>query len=265
MPKIKVDDIDMYYEIHGEGFPLLMIMGLSANTDWWTDDLIESLAEDFKVIIFDNRGAGKTKNTDRDFSIKMLADDTVGLMDALNVEKFHLFGISMGGMIAQEVTINYSERVNKLILGCTHCGGSKQILPSQEVIDILSRPRENISPEELIDGTIELLYTRDFIKSNPEFIEDYKQDLLKSPISPDSFERQIKAIMSFNTGMKLKKITCSTLIIHGKKDVLIPYQNSEILNKRIENSKVILLDDSGHSFFQPNPEKVINYIKEFLK
>ena len=265
MPKIKVNDINMYYEVHGEGFPLVMIMGLSANTDWWTQDLIDNLADDFKVIIFDNRGAGKTENSNRDFSIKMLADDTVSLTNNLGIDRFYLFGISMGGMIAQEVAINYPERVEKLILGATNCGGSKQILPEQEILDILSRPRENLTPEEVIEGTIPLLYTEEFIKNNPEFIENYKRELLKTPISPESFERQIKAIMSFNTGMKLKKISCPTLIIHGKKDVLIPYENAEILDKRIPNSKVILLEESGHSFFQPNTEIVIKSMKEFLK
>lgn len=255
----------MYYEIHGEGSPLVMIMGLSANTDWWTPELIESLADEFQVIIFDNRGAGKTNNPDRDFSIRTLADDTIGLMDALNVDEFFLFGISMGGMIAQEIAINYPERVEKLILAATNCGGSKQVLPDQEVLDILSRPRENVPPEKIINGTIPLLYTEDFIENNPEFIEKHAQALLKSPISAESFERQIKAIMGFNTHLKLKKISSPTLIIHGKKDVIIPYENSEILNKKIPNSKVILLEESGHSLFQPDPGTVVNHIKNFLR
>ncbi|MEJ2294620.1 MAG: alpha/beta hydrolase, partial [Candidatus Lokiarchaeota archaeon] len=167
-----------------------MIIGLSANIDWWTKDIVESLSEDFKVIMFDNRGAGKTENNNRDFSIKDLADDTVGLIDALNINRFHVFGISMGGMIAQELVLNYPERVEKLILGCTNCGGSKQVPPSQEVLAILSRPRENIPPGELIKSTISLVFTENFIKSNPEFIESYKNELLKSPISPETFQRQ---------------------------------------------------------------------------
>ena len=82
MPKVKVNDIEIYYEIHGDGFPLVMIMGLSANIDWWELPLIEELSKQFKVIIFDNRGAGRTDKPAMDFSIKMFADDTVGLMNA---------------------------------------------------------------------------------------------------------------------------------------------------------------------------------------
>jgi pimeloyl-ACP methyl ester carboxylesterase len=265
MPKIKVKDIDIYYEIYGEGYPIIMIQGLSANTDWWTKELLESLEEDFKLIIFDNRGAGKTENTNRDFSIKMLADDTLALMDALKINHFHIFGVSMGGMIAQELVINYPEKIEKLILGCTHCGGSKQILPSQEVLYILNRDHKKISPEKLIEGTIPLLFTEDFIKNNHEFIESYRQKLLKSPMSPESFHRQINAISRFNNYLKLEKITCPTLIIHGKKDVLVPYENADILNKRIKNSKLILMNEAAHSFFQPKPEIVIKEIKDFLK
>ncbi len=265
MPKISLNDIEIYYEIHGEGFPIVMIQGLSANTDWWTKELLESLGEDFKLIIFDNRGAGKTQNIDRNFSIKMLADDTLALMDALKINRFHVFGVSMGGMIAQELVINYPKKVEKLILGCTHCGGSKQILPSQEVIYILNRDHKKITPEKLIDGTIPLLFTEDFIKNDPEFIESYRQKLLKSPMSSKSFHRQINAISRVNNYLKLENITCPTLIIHGKKDVLVPYENAEILNKRIKNSKLFLLDKAAHSFFQPKPEIVINEIKDFLK
>ena len=265
MPKISVNDIEIYYEIHGEGFPIVMIQGLSANTDWWTKEILESLGEDFKLIIFDNRGAGNTENTDLDFSIKMLADDTLTLMDVLNINRFHVFGVSMGGIIAQELVNNYPERVEKLILGCTHCGGSKQILPSQEVLYILNRDHKKITPEKLIEGTIPLLFTEDFIKNDPEFIECYRQKLLKSPMSPESFHRQINAIANFNNYLKLENITCPTLIIHGKKDVLVPYENAEILNKRIANSKLILLDEAAHSFFQPKPEKIIKEIKDFLK
>jgi pimeloyl-ACP methyl ester carboxylesterase len=262
---MQVNDIGIYYEIHGEGFPIVMIQGLSANADWWTENIIRNLGDNYKLIIFDNRGAGKTENSDQDFSIKILADDTINLLDRLDIARFHVFGVSMGGMIAQEVVLNYPEKVEKLILGCTHCGVSKQILPSEEVIYILNRDHKKISPEKLIEGTIPLLFSENFIKNNPEFIESYRQKLLKSPMSPKSFHQQIKAISSFNSCLMLESISHPTLIIHGKKDVLVPYENAIILNKRIPNSKMILLDEAAHSFFQPNPERVINEIKNFLK
>ena len=110
MPKIKVDDLNLYYEIHGEGFPLVMIMGISGDAYWWDSAVINELSKEFKTIIFDHIGIGRSDGPART-QIKKMADDTVGLMNALDIEKAHVFGISMGGMIAQLMAINYPQRV----------------------------------------------------------------------------------------------------------------------------------------------------------
>ena len=195
----------------------------------------------------------------------MFADDTVGLMDSLDIEKAHVLGVSMGGMIAQELVLNYPEKVDKLVLGCTNCGGSKQVLPSQEVLATLGTSPEDQTSEKIVENTIPLLYTPKFIKESLDYIENVRKLLMIAPISPDAFERQVKAIMGFNTYRKLKTITKPTLIIHGKEDILIPPGNAEVLGKQIPNSKIVLLDDAAHSFFEPDPEKALSSILEFLK
>lgn len=255
----------MYYEVHGDGFPLVMIMGLGANVDWWTSDMIEECSQHFKTIIFDNRGAGRTDKPEIDYSIKMFADDTAGLMDALNIKRAHVLGASMGGSIAQELVLNYPEKVEKLILGCSSCGGSKQIMPALDILEQLTSSLKDSSPEEVVQETLPLLFTEDFIKNNPEFMESYKQRLLISPIPADAYQRQLKANLAFNSYRRLKKIEAPTLVIHGKKDILNPAENSEILAEKIPGAKLLLLDNAGHSYHQPNPEKVISSILEFLK
>ncbi|MFX1276548.1 MAG: alpha/beta fold hydrolase [Promethearchaeota archaeon] len=265
MPMIKVNDINMYYEIHGEGQPLVMIMGLSANSSWWAEDIIKKFSKYFKVIIFDNRGAGKTDSPEKPYSIKMFTDDTVALMNVLGIKKAHIFGVSMGGMIAQELVLNYPEKVDRLVLGCTNCGGSKQVLPSLEVMGKLANPPEDLTSEDIIEDTIPLLYTQKFIDENPEYIEDVKKIVFKTPITPDAFKRQVGAILGFNSYRRLKNINVPTLIIHGKKDIMAPPENAGVLAKQIPNAKVILFDDAAHSFFQPEPDRVINTILEFLQ
>jgi len=106
MPKVKVGDIEIYCEIKGEGFPLVMIQGLSSSLEWWDPRLIEALSKMFKLVLFDNRGAGRTDVSDRKYSVKLLAEDTAGLMDALGISEANILGISMGGMIAQELVLN---------------------------------------------------------------------------------------------------------------------------------------------------------------
>ena len=263
--KVKVNDINMYYEIHGEGFPLVMIMGLAANVDWWPPEFLEEIPKVFKSIIFDNRGAGRTDKPDIEYSIKMFADDTVGLMDALHIKKAHVLGISMGGMIAQELVLNYPERVEKLVLCATHCGGAKYILPSAEVMETLMKGSEGMTPEESTDLVISLIFTEDFMKNNPDYIQRSRESILKEFIPEFSYQRQIGAVMKFNSGRRLKKVNTPTLIVQGKKDVLVQPQNAELLAKLISGSKVALFDNSGHAVLSQEPELVNKAILDFLK
>ena len=261
MPIIKVNDINMYYEIHGDGFPFFMIMGLSCDVNWWTPEIIDAMAQNFKTIIFDNRGVGRTDKPEINYSIKMFADDTKGLMDALNIEKAHILGLSMGGFIAQEIALNYPERVDRLILCCTHCGGSKSLTPSNEAMDFLLNPPEE--PIKFVNTFIPFLFTKTYIESNPDFIEAYKQRMLEIPFNLSSYKRQLQAL-GFNAARRLRNINIPTLILHGKEDILIPPGDAEILAKGIPNARKVILDNVAHFLFQPNPEKVTNLISKFL-
>lgn len=265
LPSIKVNDINMYYEVHGDGFPLVMILGASANIDWWTPEIIEQCSQNYKTVIFDNRGAGRTDKPEIDYSIKMFADDTVGLMDALNIERAHMLGASMGGMIAQELVLNYPERVEKLVLGCTHCGGSKQILPSDDFIKQTRSSLKNLSPEEIVQEELPLYFTEDFFKNNPEFIESYKQRLLISPTPIDAYQRQLNAVLVFRSYRRLKNIEAPTLVIHGKRDIVVPPENAEILAENIPGAKLLLIDNAAHVYFLPDSDKVFSSTLEFLK
>ena len=115
MPKVRVNDIDMYYKIHGKGPPLVHVGGLAGDARTWQRQ-IEHLAQYYQVLCFDNRGTGRTDCPDLPYSTKLFADDTVGLMDVVGIERAHVYGISMGGGIVQEVAINYPSRVLSLVI-----------------------------------------------------------------------------------------------------------------------------------------------------
>ena len=264
MPRVKVNDINIYYEVHGDGYPLIMIMGLSANLDWWDPPLMEAMSSKFKTFIFDNRGAGRTDKPEIDYSVKMFADDTAGLMDALNIQRAHVLGISMGGMIAQEFVLKYPEKVEKLVLCATNCGYSKSVPPSSEVLELMARDFEGMEPEEVIKDMISLLFTEDFIKNNPNTIELFRESALKAPIPASAYKRQLDAILKYDTCRRIKKMNTPTLIMHGKKDILVPPQNGEVLAKRIPRAKLSLFDNSGHALFSHETEKVIKTLLEFL-
>lgn len=264
MPYEEVNGNKIYYEIHGDGHPIFMIQGLSGNIDWWDPRLIEGLSEDFKVILFDNRGAGKSGSPDEGYSIKDLADDVSDLMDALEISSAHVLGISMGGMIAQELVLNHPDKVDKLLLLSTYCGGSEAVDPSDEVLEKLNLDRNSLSDEEIIDETIPLLFTEEFIENNPDLVEIAKQQMMDNVIPPEDFARQAGAIMNFDTCERLSQIEKQTLILAGKRDILIPPENGKILNEAIPNSKLVYFENSAHGLLE-EMEKVISTILEFLR
>jgi len=166
MPKVKVNDIQMYYEVKGEGFPLVMIQGLGGNLEGWDPRLVEGLSKHFKLILFDNRGAGRTDLSKGEYTIRLFADDTADLMSALGVPKAHILGISMGRMIAQELTINYPQKVSKLIL----CSTSSQPSYSKEgsrVLEAMSRSSIEELTKLILSFPFALDYPKDLLKQNP--------------------------------------------------------------------------------------------------
>ena len=263
MPKVKVNDIQIYYEVHGEGFPLIMINGLGGNIYTWDPRFIQELSKKFKLVIFDNRGAGHTDISDREYTIKLFADDTAGLMDALRISRAHVFGISMGGMIAQELVLNYPEKVEKLVLCSTYCGGAKSVQPSTDVIEPLMADRSALSPEEIARMAIPIIFTEDFIKNNPDFVELSIQRTLKALTSDEAFMRQLDALMNFDTYDRLSQIKAPTLILHGKRDVLVPPENAPILAKAIPNAKLVYFGNSAHVLAE-EMEKVLRTLLDFL-
>jgi len=132
MPKAKVQGIDLYYEVHGAGYPLVLIRGFGSNLDHWYCQT-PAFSSRYRVVTFDNRGIGRSEKPDVPYTISMMAGDTAGLMDAIGVSKAHILGISMGGMIAQEIALRYPQRVHGLVLACTHCGGDRAVRPSEEI------------------------------------------------------------------------------------------------------------------------------------
>jgi len=263
MPKVKVNDIHIYYEVQGEGFPLVMIMGLSANIDWLDPRMIQELSKNFKIVMFDNRGAGRTDMSNREYTIKLFADDTAGLMDALGISRAHVFGVSMGGVIAQELVLNYPEKVEKLVLCSTNCGGTKSVLPSQEILEMLMADRSALSPEEIARMAMPIILTEEFIKKNPDLVELIIQQVLRAPTSNEAFTRQLNAIMNFNTYDRLLQIKAPTLVLHGKRDILIPPENGSILARAIPNAKLVYFKNSAHGILE-EMEKVPPVLLDFL-
>ncbi|MFZ5597524.1 MAG: alpha/beta fold hydrolase [Bacillota bacterium] len=259
MPKVMVNDINIYYEVKGEGFPLVLIMGLAGNLDWWPRELTDRLAGHYKLVLFDNRGAGRTDAPEGEYSIPMFAGDTVGLLDRLGIEKAHIFGVSMGGMIAQEIAISYPERVEKLVLGCTFCGPQHSIPAQPEIINFLINPQS-----AGLKDFLKILFPEDYIKNNMDKTDEFIRLYKIAPISPEAQLRQVGAVMKFDSLSRLSQIAAPTLVITGDGDVLIPAGNSSILAENIPGARLIVLDGCGHGFMVQEPEKLYIALSDFL-
>ena len=262
MPMIKVNHIEMYYEMHGRGFPLLLIMGLKRNTEWWYQQIPE-LSRHFQVIAFDNRGAGRSDKPEMDYSISMFADDTAYLMDALGIKQTHVLGISMGGYIAQELAITCSDLVQRLVLGCTSCGGRKAVLMSDETRNAYVA-NEGLAHEQILRKDMHIYFSDEFIAREPKQIEQFMQISMRHVQPPDAFLHQFNACLGHDTVDRLGDISAPTLIMAGDDDHLVPTQNALILKELMPEAGLHLYPDKRHCFFMEEHERFNREVTEFF-
>jgi len=262
MPKEKVGDINMYYEIHGDGEPLVVINGAGVSSDL-SYPLIPIYSSKYQMVLFDNRGAGQTDAPDIPYTYKMMADDLAGLLDFLSIGSAHIWGTSMGGMIAQHFALHYPERVRSLVLACTSCGGPRSIGADPEVIEAGQR-LQGLSVKELMMETTRLGVSQEWMDNNPEELEQILVLMMKHPISPKGQMRQMEALMSHDTYERLSDIKAPTLVIHGDADKLIPVENAKIIASNIPGAELVILENMGHFFIIEASEESNRIILEFL-
>ncbi|HZG72296.1 MAG TPA: alpha/beta fold hydrolase [Chondromyces sp.] len=264
MPFVKHKDVDLYYEVHGQGEPLLLIMGLGLSSSSWHRTL-PALAQRFQVIVFDNRGVGKSSKPEIPYSIEMMADDAKAVLDALSIDTAHIYGISMGGMIAQRLAINYPERVRSLVLGCTTAGGTTHVQPPPEVSAFMvSRASLSGTPAENAWAAAPIIYSKKFIVEHPEMIDEDVQKRIEIVTPPHAYLSQLQACLAQDTTKELDQITVPTLVIHGDEDVLVPYENGKYLAEHIEGAEFHTVPGAGHIYVTEAAEDVNERVANFL-
>ena len=266
MPTQRVDGIDVYYETHGTGSPLVMIPGFGSSSETWSP-FWNRLAEAHEVVLVDPRGSGRTTSPDLPYTVRDMAGDVAGLMVALGLPEAHVLGASMGAMIAQEVAIARPELVRSLVLCMGTCGGPNSIpVPA----DVLRRLRAAVAPppgtprEDSLHAWFGLLYS-------PEFLELHELQLreeslaVKHPATGVGFRRQGEAISTFDSFDRLPGLHMPTLVLAGEEDVLIDPRNSHILAQRIPGARLRVFPHSGHAFTREKEAEVVAEIREFLE
>ncbi len=258
---VAVGDIEVAYRIFGEGDPLLLIMGYSGTMDLWAPEMIRELASEYKVIIFDNRGMGRTTASDKKFTIELFADDTRGLLDALGIESAYVLGWSLGTYIAQELTLRYPDRVEKLILYAGDCGGKEAIYPGPEIMDALADASS--SSQERGEKLLATLFPEKWLKEHPDPRTYFPK--VTETSSPENIKRQYQSWQNWKGSYsRLSSITQPTLLITGADDVNTPWQNSLIMIDLIPGAWLVQLEDGGHGVMYQYPEKLSRIVLTFL-
>jgi pimeloyl-ACP methyl ester carboxylesterase len=251
--------IKLYWQWRGDGEPVLLIMGLGYTSEMW-HRVSPELSSGYQVITFDNRGVGQSDQPPGPYPISTMADDAAAVLDAAGVDSAHVFGISMGGMIAQELMLRHSRRVRSLILGCTHCGGAEASPPAAEVLRVLEA-RATMSPEDGVRAMVPYIYDSATPRSRVE--EDLAIRLRTFP-KAESYLAQLAGIMAWGSHPRLAAIDVPTLIIHGLNDQLVPPQNARTLARAIPASRLLMIESASHIFTTDQPGASLEAVSSFL-
>jgi pimeloyl-ACP methyl ester carboxylesterase len=192
----------------------------------------------------------------------MMADDAVSVLDDVGVTQAHVFGVSMGGMIAQELALRHPQRLDRLILGCTTCDGQQAVMASLPAYARLLT-LENLTPEEKLHRRWRLMLSPQFVKVHPDVLDSMTQRTLALPTPAYTDARQAMAIQGFDTSSRLGRITAPTLVVTGSADALMPPAHSYMLAARIPRSTLEVLPGAGHGFFWERPEHLADLLTKF--
>jgi 3-oxoadipate enol-lactonase len=250
----------IYWDEAGEGEPLLLIMGLGYPSSAWHRTR-PVLSMKYRTIALDNRGVGRSDLPPGPYSIALMASDAAAVLDAAGAERAHVFGISMGGMIAQEFALQYPKRVRSLILGCTAAGGPHAVRSEPEAAKMLMS-RGNMTPEDAAQAALPFIYH----PATPRKL--IEEDLeIRRPwfASQASYNAQLQGVVTFESYSRLSQINSPTLVIHGESDRLVPAGNGKLIAEKIPGAKLILLAQASHIFTTDQPEAAHRAILAFLE
>lgn len=263
MPFSSAHGVSIHYEIAGEGPPLCLINGYRQSSCAWPRPFIARLATGCQAITFDNRGTGLSDAPAEGYDFAVQANDVVGLLDNLGLPRVNLLGFSMGGAIAQEVALHHADRLDRLILFATFCGGIWAERASWSVLRRLFMI-EGLSPEEAARQAWPVTYSPEYLAANAEAAEQQMRRELAHPSSSVATRGQMEALRSFDRHRDLPQIRATTLVATGAEDLLVKPRNSAILAARIPGSRLESLADLGHRAIWEAPEEIADLVIDFL-
>ena len=274
MSNAKVDSIELYYEESGTGDPLLLIMGLAADSTAWMFQ-VPDFSKRYRTIVFDNRGVGRSSKPPGPYTIHLMADDAVALLDTLDIRRAHVLGVSMGGMIAQELAIRHPDRVRGLVLACTYPEPDAEVERQREFGIQQFGGTVTASGEMRIDLTaldplmffqhlLPRVFNQSFIDSELPRLMQLFAGALQYGFSMEAILGQMAAVMGHRATDRLHQIKAPTLVITGDADLLISPGNSDVLARSIPGAKLVKVPGGSHGFNLETPDVFNRHVLDFL-
>ena len=260
MSHLTVGGRRLFHHRSGAGEPLLLIQGMSGTHLSWGEPFATDLARDFDTVAYDHRGIGRSDRVDEPFTIAELAQDAAGLLDELGWESAHVLGISMGGMVAQELALRHPQRIRTLALGCTYCGGPGSALSPQSTLERLTAGMLSGDRELAIRTAFEVNVSAAFAAQEGAY--DLFRAMAKSlPAPVPVIVLQMQAIAGHDTSARLPSLALPTLVVHGDEDQMLPVQNGRLIASLIPDAELEILAGVGHMFWWEQPVRAAELVR----
>ena len=271
--RVKVDDIHIYYELYGEGDPLVLIAGTGISCAPWRIFQVPEFSKYYQVLIYDHRGLGRSDKPDMPYTTRIFAKDCAGLMDALGIKKAHIMGHSMGGRVAQWLALDYPQKVRSLVLSGSGSGKFKEDLdyprgvPLGTCIEMIETGYEQYQRKHW-EGSF--MFTQDFAREHPDIVKQFQDTILEDLPPLKRYLGHVIARQCHETTELLSQIRAPTLVIVGSRDTVeggtgSHVESSRVLAERIPNAEFVMVQGGAHGYLRQMPEKGHPPIVDFLR
>ena len=252
---------ELHFVQRGDGEPLLLVQGMSGTHLSWGEPFLSALEGDFALTACDHRGIGRSGRVEEPFSIADLADDAARLLDRLGLDSAHVLGISMGGMVGQQLALRHPDRLRTLTLGCTYAGGPGSALTDPAVFGRLQGSWATGDRDRILRAAWEINVSARFAGDDEAFAA-FRQAALELPVSMKVIMAQLHAIAAHDTSAHLGAITAPTLVVHGDEDQMLGVANGRAIAAAIPGARLEVLEGVGHLFWVEEPQRSAALVRE---
>ncbi|HEX8190191.1 MAG TPA: alpha/beta fold hydrolase [Pyrinomonadaceae bacterium] len=262
MPTATVRGVELYYEEHGRGEPLVLVPGFGTGLWIWYRQ-VPAFAERFRTIVFDPRGVARSAAADAPFTMRELADDLAALLGELGVGRAHVLGASFGGFVAQEFALAHPGRTRSLVLCCTSYGGAGHVPPAPETLAAIASTK-GLNTAERVRENLLLAFSPRFAREHPDEVGRVVSLRAENDVPEHAYLRQLQAAVAFDAAARVGGISAPTLVITGDADAIVPHENSVNLAAAIPGAELQVIGGGSHTFFIERPDEFNRAVVEFV-